>query len=83
MYPSKVGKRQMAGMREGHWSELAVHCGLFAGPARSSYVAAYGIDELQGDLSSLLVRSVLNLDKAGDALKSKSNILNSVCLTNL
>ena len=22
----------------GHWSELAVHCGLFAGPTRSSFV---------------------------------------------
>ena len=42
-------------MQEGHWSDLAVHCGLFAGPARSSFVAAYWIDGSQGELSWLAV----------------------------
>ena len=68
----------MTGMREGLWSELAFHCGLFVGPACSSYVAANRIDGSQGELSSLLVRSVSDLDKAGDALKTKNNISNSV-----
>ena len=63
----------MTAVREGHWSELAVHCGLFEGPARSSYVAAYGIDCSQGELSGLLVRSVSDLNKAGDALSNISN----------
>ena len=67
--PSKVGKRHVTGVREGHWSELAVHCGLFAGPACSSYVAAYGINGSQGELSGLLVRSVSDFCKARDALK--------------
>ena len=63
-------------VREVQLSELyvAVHSGLFAGPARSSYVTAYGINDSQGELSGLLVRSVSDLDKAGDALKRKSNI---------
>ena len=56
----------MTGVREGHWSE---HCSLLAG---SSSVAAYGIDDSQGEVSSLLVRSVSDLKKAGDALKTKS-----------
>ena len=81
----------MTGVRDVDWSELAVHCGLFVGPARSLYVAAYGIDGLQGELSGLLVRNVSDLEKAGelvrnvsdldkarDAVKTKSNILNSV-----
>ena len=42
-------------MREGHWSDLAVNCGLFAGPARLSFVAAYRIDGSQGELSWLAV----------------------------
>ena len=42
-------------MREDHWSDLAVHCGLFAGPVRSSLVAAYRIDGSQGEQSGLLV----------------------------
>ena len=53
------------------WSELAVHCGLVAGPACSSYVAAYRIDGSQGELSGLLVRSVLDLDIAGNTLKRR------------
>ena len=39
-----------------------------------------GIDGSQGELSSLLVRSVSDLYKAGDALRTKSNISNSVCM---
>ena len=50
-------------MRDGHWS-------LFAGPAHSLSVAVYGIDGSQGELSGLLVRSVL--------VSTKSNILNSM-----
>ena len=50
--------------------------GLVAGPARSLYVTAYGIDGSQGEFSGLLVSSGMDLDKAGDALKS--NISNSV-----
>ena len=65
----------MTGVREGHWSE---HCGLLAGPAHSLSVAAYGIDNSQGELPNLLVRSVLDLNKAGDASKTKNNTLNSV-----
>ena len=42
-------------MREGHWSDPAVHCGLFAGPARSSFAAADRIDSSQGELSWLAV----------------------------
>ena len=69
----------MTGVREGHcMSELTVHCGLFVGSARSSYVVAYRIDSSQGKLSSLLVRSVSDLYKAGDALRTKSNISNSM-----
>ena len=45
-----TGERQLTGVREGHWSDLAVHCGLFAGPARSSFIAAS-----QGELSWLAV----------------------------
>ena len=26
------GGVQLTGVQEGHWSELAVHCGLFVGP---------------------------------------------------
>ena len=54
-------------MREGHWSDLAVHCGLFAGPARSLFVAAYRIDGSQGKLSWLAVevfRTSVKLDDA-------------------
>lgn len=45
----------------------------FAGPARSSYVAAYGINGSQGEceLSGFLVRSVSDLDKARNAVKTK------------
>ena len=49
----------------GHWSELAVHCGLFAGPACSSFVAAYGMDSSQGELSGLLAESVSDINKVG------------------
>ena len=45
---------------------------------RSSSVTAYGIDGSQGELSALLVRSVSDLYKAGYALRTKSNISNSV-----
>ena len=67
----------MTGVQEGDWS-LAVHCGLFTGPARSSLVAAYRINGSHGELSCLLVRSVSDLYKAEDALKTKSSISNSV-----
>ena len=33
--PLKRWKRQMTGLREGHWSEFAGHCGLLVRPARS------------------------------------------------
>ena len=52
--------------------------GLFAGSAHSSSVTVYGIDGSQGELSGLLVRSVSDLYKARDALRTKSNISNSV-----
>ena len=42
-------------MREGHWSDLAVHRGLFAGSAHVSFFAAYRIDGSQGELSWLAV----------------------------
>ena len=41
----------LQGVREGHLSDLAVHYGLFAGPARSSFVAAYRINGSQSELS--------------------------------
>ena len=50
-----LAKGSWQGVREGHWSDLAVHCGLFAGPARSLFVAAYRIDGSQGELSWLAV----------------------------
>ena len=62
---SKVSEKQLTGVREGHWSDLAVHCGLFAGPARSSFVAASRIISSQGKLSWFVCRSVLDLDAAG------------------
>ena len=40
---------------------LFMHCGLIAGPASASSVAAYGIDGSQGELSGLLARSVSDL----------------------
>ena len=43
----------------------------FAGPARSSYVTAYGINGSQGELSGFLVRSVSDLNKARNAVKTK------------
>ena len=49
----------------GHWSELAVHCGLFAGPTRPSFVATYGMNGSQGELSGLLAESVSDLNKVG------------------
>ena len=54
-------------VQEVQLSELyvAVHCDLFAGPARSSYVTAYGINDSQGELSGLLVRSVSDLKSRG------------------
>ena len=48
-------------VREGHWSDLTVHGGLFAGPARSSFVAAYRIDGSQGELSWLVSRTSVKL----------------------
>ena len=35
----------------------------------------YGIDGSQGELSGLLVRSISDLYKVGDALRTKSNIM--------
>ena len=64
----------MTGVRDVDWSELAVHCGLFVGRARSLYVAAYGIDGLQGELSGLLVRNVSDLEKAGELVRNVSDL---------
>ena len=58
-------------VREGHWSQLAIHYSLFAGAARSSYVAAYGTNDSKGELSSLLVRSVSDLDKSQGCLENE------------
>ena len=66
-------------MREGHWSDLAVHCGLFAGPARSSFVAAYRMDGSQGELSWLAVAHY-NIDTDIVMVGHHSPCVYTVCL---
>ena len=66
-YPSEVGERLFTIVQDGHWSELAVHCSLFAGPAHSSFVAAYRINVSQaGDLSGYA--SVLRKEPGTEAM---------------
>jgi len=78
-YHWKAGKRQLRGVKEGHWPEFAAHCmWLLCWPVHLLLFTTYGIDRVQGEQSKFAVRSVSDLNEAGDALKSKSDIVHSM-----
>jgi len=66
-------------MKEGHWSEFAAQCmWLLCSPVHLLLFATYGINCVQGQQSEFAARSVSDLNKARDALKTKIDVAHSM-----